>query len=88
MIDQGKRDTLRNLALTGLGVLAATTASRRAAAQDEKVAQELVQYQNTPKDGQECDMCVNWAPPNACKIVQGQINPKGYCIAYGPKEGG
>ena len=40
-----------------------------------------------PKDGAECDKCVNWVAPNACKIVEGQINPKGWCVAYAPKEG-
>lgn len=71
----------------GLGVLAAGAAVRKAEAQDQKVAQNLVQYQNTPKNGQRCDHCVNWVPPNACKVVTGNISPAGYCVAYAPKEG-
>ena len=71
----------------GLGVLAAGAAvagARRAAAQ-EKLAQAIVQYQTTPKGGQQCDACVNWEAPNACKIVAGEINPKGWCVAFAPK---
>ena len=72
---------------TGLGLVAAGTAMATTARAQEKVAQNLVQYQNTPKDGNECDKCVNWVAPNACKIVAGDINPKGWCVAFGPKEG-
>ncbi|MFO1027917.1 MAG: hypothetical protein U1E70_22290 [Acetobacteraceae bacterium] len=53
----------------------------------EKIAQAQVQYQNTPKDAQQCDKCVNWEAPNACKIVAGTIAPQGWCIAYAPKSG-
>ena len=76
---------------TGLGLIAGAAAvagaARPARAQDQKIAQNLVQYQEAPKDGAECDKCVNWVAPNACKIVEGTINPKGWCVAYAPKEG-
>jgi hypothetical protein len=58
-----------------------------ARAQDEKLAQTVVQYQTTPKDGAKCSTCVNFVAPNACKIVAGEINPEGWCVAYAPKEG-
>jgi hypothetical protein len=53
----------------------------------EKIAQNLVQYQPTPKDGAKCNLCVNWVEPNACKIVAGTISPSGWCVAYAPKNG-
>lgn len=87
MIDNEKRALLRGVVRTGLGVIAAGAVAGRAAAQDQKIAQAMVQYQNTPKDKAECDACVNWVPPNACKIVAGTINPKGWCVAFAPKEG-
>ena len=87
MIDNDKRASLRGMVRAGLGVIAAGAVVGRASAQDEKIAQTLVQYQNTPKDKAECDGCVNWVAPNACKIVAGTINPKGWCVAYAPKEG-
>ncbi len=82
-------DTTRRIAIkSGLGAVAGLTGvAATARAQDEKIAQNLVQYQENPKDGNECDGCVNWVAPNACKIVAGNINPKGWCVAYAPKEG-
>ena len=87
MIDSDKRASLRGLIRTGLGVLAAGAMMGRATAQDQKIAQNLVQYQPTPKDGNRCDHCVNWVAPNACKIVLGTIAPAGWCVAFAPKEG-
>lgn len=79
--------TRRQVLHTGLAVAGGVTAlGVRYAKAQEKIAQNQVQYQDTPKDGNECDKCVNWAPPNACKIVAGNINPKGWCVAYAPKE--
>ncbi len=67
-------------------VLAAPLAlvARRAFAQ-EKLAQKAVQYQDTPKNGQQCSECANFVAPNACKLVQGPISPKGWCLMYTPK---
>ena len=81
-----RREMLRAGVVIAAGVagIAMTSAAR---AQDEKIAQELVQYQDHPKDGQKCNMCAQWVEPNACKIVVGKISPEGYCVAYAPKEG-
>jgi len=70
----------------GLGILAVAAAATplRAHAQ-EKLAQNIVQYQETPKDGAMCSTCVNFVAPDACKIVEGKINPNGWCVAYAPK---
>ena len=78
-----RRDVLRKGAMLAAGVAAASSAR----AEDEKIAQELVQYQDMPKDGQQCNKCAQWVEPNACKIVAGVIHPNGYCVAYAPKEG-
>ena len=89
-MDQPINTTRRGIVRTGLGLVAGTAiavTARRATAQDQKIDQKLVQYQETPKDGAECDKCVNFVAPNACKIVSGNINPKGWCVAYAPKEG-
>lgn len=87
MMNQNRRDALRAFAGIGLGAAAVAVASGKAKAQDQKLAQEIVQYQPNPKDGAECDKCVNWVAPNACTIVAGEIHPKGWCVAYAPKEG-
>ena len=78
----------RVLLRTGIAIATgATLAAGTARAQDEKIAQELVQYQNQPKDGLQCNKCAQWVEPNACKIVAGKIAPQGYCVAYAPQEG-
>jgi High potential iron-sulfur protein len=78
----------RALLQVGLGAVAATaaiaTTVTKARAQ-EKIAQNLVMYQDHPKDDQECDNCINWVAPNQCKIIAGDISPKGWCGAYAPK---
>ena len=79
-----RREVLR----TGVAVLTGgLVAAASARAQDQKIAQELVQYQDHPKDGAKCSACAQWQPPNACAIVAGKINPEGWCVAYAPKEG-
>jgi hypothetical protein len=55
------------------------------AAAQQKVSQTDATYQGTPKGGQHCDGCVNFQPPNACKFVQGNISPSGWCQLFTPK---
>jgi hypothetical protein len=76
----------RRVLAGGAAVLAgAAGLATRAARAQQKLAQSAVQYQEQPKDGQMCSGCVNFVAPNACKIVDGTINPNGWCIAYAPK---
>ena len=56
-----------------------------AAKAQAKVAQNLVHYQQKPKGTQECDGCLQFIPPGACKLVAGKINPKGWCALFAPK---
>ena len=79
--DNATRRQIMRAGLATVGGMVAVSAR----AQD-KIAQAQVQYQNTPKDGNKCSTCVNFEPPNACKIVAGNINPEGWCIAFAPKE--
>jgi hypothetical protein len=65
-------------------VAATGTAATQAAAQ-QKVKQAEVKYQDQPKGPQRCDGCVQFQPPNACKIVEGQISPNGWCEIFAAK---
>ncbi len=67
-----------------LGSVAIATMVSQAAAQ-QKISQTDATYQGTPKGGQHCDGCVNFQPPNACKFVQGNISPSGWCQLFTPK---
>ncbi|HYZ33216.1 MAG TPA: high-potential iron-sulfur protein [Crenalkalicoccus sp.] len=73
----------RTLLQAGLTVAAGGAAARATAQQ--KLAKELIMYQDQPKDGQQCSNCQHWQPPNACAIVAGEISPNGWCGAFAPK---
>jgi hypothetical protein len=49
---------------------------------EAKIAQAAVKYQTEPKDGKECDQCNFFIAPNGCKMVDGEINPHGYCALW------
>ena len=68
-----------------VGVAAATRAPRRAAAQ-QKVNQADAKYQDQPKGQQRCEICLQFQPPNACRIVESPISPKGWCQYFAAKE--
>ena len=89
MNETTRRTSLRGMLAIGVGAAAAMVSPAQASMMmaQEKIAQEAVQYQKTPKDGAQCNKCVNWVDPNACKIVAGTIEPQGWCVAFAPKEG-
>lgn len=82
--DTGFRASRRAVLWTGVIAVTATLIPARAGAQ-AKIAQKLVQYQEKPKGPQECDNCLHFVAPSSCKMVDGQINPKGWCQLYAPK---
>ena len=86
-----RSDVLKSLAaLPALG-LALGASTREADAQASKAPQSAVKYQNHPQNGQECDQCTFFLPGKSktanggCKVVQGSISPKGWCVSYAKK---
>ena len=51
-------------------------------AQAAKLAQSAVKYQDSPKDGKQCDGCKLFVASNSCKSVAGDISPKGWCALW------
>jgi hypothetical protein len=49
---------------------------------EAKMAQTAVRYQDTPKDGKQCDGCKLFVAPNSCKTVAGDISPSGWCALW------
>jgi hypothetical protein len=82
--EAGFRTSRRAVLWTAVSAVAATLIPARADAQ-VKIAQKLVQYQEKPKGPQECDNCLHFVAPSSCKMVEGKINPKGWCQLYAPK---
>jgi hypothetical protein len=84
MTDESTKWASRRAVLRmGAGVLAALIPGRAMA--QTKIAQKFVQYQEKPKGPQECDNCLHFVAPSSCKMVEGKINPKGWCSLYAPK---
>jgi hypothetical protein len=75
----------RQVLWAGLTALVSTAAWPSRARGQQKAAKKLVQYQETPKGNQQCDRCLHFVPPDTCKLVEGKINPKGWCALFAPK---
>ncbi len=78
------RRALLTSAALSLGAATAAAVVSQAAAQ-QKISQADAKYQTIPKGDQHCDGCVNFQAPNACKFVQGDISPSGWCQLFAPK---
>ena len=78
----------RRILQTGVAVsivALASHASRRTAHAQQKVAKNVVKYQESPKDGHQCSGCANFVAPDGCKVVSGKINARGWCTIWTPK---
>jgi hypothetical protein len=66
----------------GAATIIAASPNRAAAA--PKISQKAVNYQDHPDGDKRCDKCVQFQPPNACKVVDGTISPQGSCRIFMP----
>ena len=70
------------------GLFAASTAPAPA-----KGSQAQFKYQSKPNGSKQCSNCTFFIPGKSatangtCKLVDGVISPKGYCIGYAAKPG-
>ena len=85
---QDRNRISRRVVITGtvlaVGAAATGAAATRASAQ-QKISQTNAKYQDHPNGKQQCDGCIQFQAPNACKIVEGNIDPKGWCQFFGAK---
>jgi hypothetical protein len=80
-----RRSMIRKIAVGagGAAILATTLSGTRVAeAQAAKTSQKAVGYQDTPHGTQQCDNCKQFIAPASCKVVDGTINPSGWCKVY------
>lgn len=42
-------------------------------------------YQEKPKDGKTCATCTAFVAPGQCRLLEGEVKPEGWCVAYSPK---
>jgi hypothetical protein len=74
----------RRVALTGATLALGAAAAAQAVAR-QKISQADAKYQSTAKGDQRCDGCISFQPPNACKFVEGDISPGGWCELFASK---
>jgi len=48
----------------------------------EKLSKAQAQYQDSPKGIAMCATCTLFVAPRACKVVDGDISPNGWCKEY------
>jgi len=90
----GKRLSRRTLIKGGglaIGVVIVGDARSQTVADEEvseadKIKQTDAHYQRYPKGPQRCQICLQFAPPDKCKIVQGPIFPQGWCQFFAARE--
>jgi hypothetical protein len=68
-------------AMTALMILAGTGTGRAQA----RMSKETAQYQDSPKGDQKCEGCRFFMEGGSCRLVEGEISPKGWCMLFQPK---
>src|SRR6516162_729470 len=76
-----RRSLLRRL-LGAAGVSTLFYAAPYPAAAVIKISQRAVAYQDHPEGDKRCDKCIQFQPPDGCKMVDGSIRPDGYCRLF------
>jgi len=62
----------------------AISAAPTPAAAAPKISKNAVAYQDHPDGDKRCERCAQFQPPDACKMVDGQISPQGSCRIFVP----
>jgi hypothetical protein len=83
--DLSRRVFFQRAATYGAGAAMIYSVGSNLATAEAKVPQNAVSYQDKPKDTQRCDGCNNFQSPNACKMVEGEISPQGWCSLFTKK---
>lgn len=77
-----RRVFFKRMATYGVGAAMIRGLGFDLATAQAKVPKNTVSYQAEPKGTQRCDGCNMFQPPNACKTVDGEINPQGWCLLF------
>lgn len=85
----GRRRFIKNTAkLAGIAIVSTVLVTDALAA---KLSKASVHYQINLKDKPDCDDCAHYIAPKfnkghaACKLVEGDINPHGWCESFSAK---
>ena len=70
-----------------VGSVALTVPASRVYAAKFPQSSPAVAYQDSPKDGRQCDGCSLFQAPSSCQVVDGSISPTGWCKLWVKKAG-
>ena len=79
-----RRAFLRSAA--GAAASASISAALNNANAAPKISKQAVAYQDHPDGDKRCERCTQFQPPDACKMVDGQISPQGSCRIFIPSK--
>ena len=90
--DPSRRRLFRRGAVIACGAaLGGLMLKVKAPGQSDKVSQAIAKYRDKPNGTQQCDGCMQFisvktaSANGTCKIVEGSISPKGWCMFFAPK---
>jgi hypothetical protein len=52
----------------------------------QQVTKAAARYQTHPNGQQRCAICLQFEQPHHCKLVEGDINPQGWCQFFAARE--
>jgi hypothetical protein len=78
------RRSIVQAAIGAVGAAAAIAVRPRSAIAEPTMSKDAVGYQDQPQGGKECDKCARFVAPSGCQLVEGTINPHGYCRIFRP----
>jgi hypothetical protein len=90
MSSNSTRRTICKAAGVALALVPVVFLSRHANASTNAAQRAALKYQDNPKDGMTCSVCLEFLPgtpadgPGGCKLLPGdnEISPVGYCIRW------
>jgi hypothetical protein len=72
----------RSLLCSAVGATGVLAVTLNPALAQPKISKVAVNYQDHPDGDKRCDKCVQFQPPDACKMVEGTISPQGSCRIF------
>jgi hypothetical protein len=72
----------RSLLCGAVGATGVLAARLNPALAQPKISKVAVNYQDHPDGDKRCDRCIQYQPPDACKMVEGTISPQGSCRIF------
>lgn len=78
------RRWLLQKAMGKAAAVAAIVAQAKPASATIKISKAAVAYQDHPEGDKRCGKCLQFQPPDSCKMVDGPVSAQGFCRIFMP----